>query len=73
LQRRLERAIDMLQRSPASLEEIASACGFAGRDHFVRAFIAATGDSPEAWRRKSEAAPKPGRSFHRCHIGIGPG
>ncbi|MFL6602510.1 MAG: helix-turn-helix domain-containing protein [Steroidobacteraceae bacterium] len=50
LEQRVERAKDLL-RSRRSLEEIAAACGFAGREHLKRVFSQMVGTSPEQWRR----------------------
>jgi AraC-like DNA-binding protein len=48
---RLEHAKELLFNSPLSLAQIAYDCGFADQSHFTRAFAAATGTTPGAWRR----------------------
>lgn len=51
MERRLERARELLLKSKLSLAEVADACGFADRSHFTRSFFAATGVLPSEWRR----------------------
>jgi AraC family transcriptional regulator len=51
VERRLEKAMGLLELSPLSLREIAASCGFSSQSHFTRAFRQATGASPGAWRR----------------------
>ncbi|WP_439617256.1 helix-turn-helix domain-containing protein [Shinella sp.] len=51
LQQRVERARDLLDASPLSISEIATACGFADQSHFTRVFSRVVGTSPGAWRR----------------------
>lgn len=53
LQRRVERAQELLRNPSLTLPEIALACGFADQSHFTRVFSATTGLSPGAWRRGS--------------------
>jgi AraC family transcriptional regulator len=48
---RLERARELLSNSTLSLGDIAERCGFADQSHFTRAFSAAMGVLPSAWRR----------------------
>ncbi len=50
LERRVERAKDLLRRGRESLIDIALSCGFADQSHFTRVFRRATGSSPGAWR-----------------------
>ncbi|CAG2127131.1 HTH-type transcriptional activator RhaS [Cupriavidus yeoncheonensis] len=52
LKRRVDRAKDLLERSPLSLLDIALACGFADQSHFTRVFRASLGVTPGAWRRQ---------------------
>ena len=54
LQRRLERAIDLMRNSRLSLVEIASTCGFADLRQFERVLIETTGVSSETWRRSKK-------------------
>ncbi|WP_347260910.1 AraC family transcriptional regulator [Rudaea sp.] len=54
LQRRIERARELLRDRSRTLPEIALACGFADQSHFTRVFSSATGLAPGAWRRGIE-------------------
>lgn len=49
--RRIRRASSLLHRGTMELAEIAAATGFADQSHFTRAFKAARGVTPGAWRR----------------------
>jgi AraC family transcriptional regulator len=51
LERRVETAQSLLLNSQMSLQEIASACGFADQSDLTRAFTRIVGTSPGAWRR----------------------
>ena len=51
LQRRIERAQDLLLTSDKTLAEIASSCGFFDPSHLTRAFGQTVGTSPGLWRR----------------------
>ena len=51
IERRIDRAKDLLLASSQSLTEIAATCGFADQSHFTRVFTRAMGTSPGAWRR----------------------
>jgi len=42
-------------RAGVGLAEVASACGWSHQSHFTRAFRAATGLAPGAWRRAAGA------------------
>nr|WP_294694599.1 AraC family transcriptional regulator [uncultured Friedmanniella sp.] len=53
---RLARAAVMLQRSNATLDEVAAACGFANAYHFSRRFRASYGVPPGRYRRVSPTA-----------------
>jgi AraC family transcriptional regulator len=55
LQRRVERAQDLLLTSDKTLAEIASSCGFFDPSHLTRAFSQAVGTSPGLWRRARRA------------------
>ena len=50
-ERRVERAKALLAAGERGLAEIALACGYASQSHFTRAFKAAVGLTPGAWRR----------------------
>ena len=51
LRARLERAQTMMLTTPASLEQVAEATGFADAVHFGKAFRRAHGSTPARWRR----------------------
>ena len=51
LQRRVERAQQLLKTRALSLADVATFCGFADQSHFTRVFTAMVGSSPGAWRR----------------------
>jgi AraC family transcriptional regulator len=51
LQKRTERAKDLLRTSKLSLVEIAEATGFSSQSHLTRVFSQTVGQSPAAWRR----------------------
>jgi AraC family transcriptional regulator len=48
---RVERAKELLRTRALSLADVAIFCGFADQSHLTRAFTAAVGVSPGAWRR----------------------
>jgi AraC-like DNA-binding protein len=50
--RRIDRARELLGKAELSLAEIALACGFADQSHFTVAFRKATGMTPGAFRRE---------------------
>jgi AraC-like DNA-binding protein len=55
LDRRVERAKELLPNSKLSLSDIALACGFGDQSHFTRTFTAAVRLSPGVWRRLQSA------------------
>jgi AraC-like DNA-binding protein len=55
LERRLDKARSLLEGSTWSLQDVATACGFASQSHFTRVFTRAVGTSPGAWRRARRA------------------
>jgi AraC-like DNA-binding protein len=55
LQRRIERAQDLLLNSDKTLVKIAKACGFSDQSHLTRAFGQIVGTSPGLWRRARRA------------------
>jgi AraC-like DNA-binding protein len=55
LQRRIERAQDLLLTSDKNLAEIARVCGFFDQSHLTRAFGQTVGTSPGLWRRARRA------------------
>ena len=54
LDRRIQRAQDMLRINHLSLADIALACGFAEQSHFTRVFTRTVGMPPGAWRRSAD-------------------
>ena len=50
LARRVERAIDMLRRSPLSLTDVAAACGFSSQQHMTHVLSERLGIAPSAVR-----------------------
>lgn len=48
---RVDRAREMLEKSAASIAEVAHACGFADQSHLTRVFQKLVGAAPGAWRR----------------------
>jgi transcriptional regulator GlxA family with amidase domain len=53
LQRRIERARELLTRTDLSMSEIAFACGFSDQSHFGRRFRELVGVPPSAFRRSN--------------------
>jgi AraC family transcriptional regulator len=51
LERRIERALELMLATDSSLCDIAQACGFADQAHFSRMFRRFVGITPNAWRR----------------------
>lgn len=51
LDRRIDRARELLRDTEVSLADIALACGFAEQSHFTRVFTRTVGIPPGAWRR----------------------
>ncbi len=52
IERRIDRAKELLAASDHSLAEIALACGFADQSHFTAAFRKAVGATPGGYRRE---------------------
>ncbi|MCF3974119.1 helix-turn-helix transcriptional regulator [Paracoccus salsus] len=50
---RLERAVDLLRHGKQTTSRIAQELGYSSHGHFTRAFVAATGRTPEAFRAQS--------------------
>jgi AraC-like DNA-binding protein len=50
MQRRVDRAKDLMRATSTTLTEVAFACGFCDQSHFTRAFLQATGKTPSQWR-----------------------
>jgi AraC-like DNA-binding protein len=48
---RVDRACELLENTPASIADIAHACGFADQSHLTRVFRGLVGAAPGAWRR----------------------
>jgi AraC-like DNA-binding protein len=55
LDRRVERAKELLPDAKLSLSDVALACGFGDQSHFTRTFTAAVRLSPGVWRRLRSA------------------
>jgi len=53
LEQRIDRALDLLRNSDASLSDIAISCGFSDQSHFTRTFSRRVGTPPGIWRRHS--------------------
>jgi AraC-like DNA-binding protein len=51
INRRQDRAVELLSISSESLADIATLCGFSDQSHFCRVFKRALGLSPGTWRR----------------------
>ena len=51
VERRIDRARDMLRDRSLSMTEVALACGFASSQHFATTFRSRTGTTPSAFRR----------------------
>jgi AraC family transcriptional regulator len=51
LDQRLQRSMNLLRNTTASVDEIASICGFTNGAHFARVFTRMLGTNPQAWRR----------------------
>jgi AraC family transcriptional regulator len=51
-QQRLERAMNMLRDTDASIELVAAELGYASQTAFTAAFKKLTGDTPSEWRRR---------------------
>ena len=51
IQRRIQRALELMRTTDLSLSEIAQACGFCDQAHFSRSFRKLVGDTPGTWRR----------------------
>ena len=54
LERRIERALDLMLSGDSRLCDIALACGFNDQAHFSRSFRKHMGLTPNAWRRASK-------------------
>lgn len=55
LERRIDRARELLRHSDSSLSDIAIACGFSDQSHFTRTFSQLVGTPPGTWRRQAGA------------------
>jgi AraC family transcriptional regulator len=56
LQRRIERALELMLATDSRLCDIALTCGFADQAHFSRMFRKLVGLTPNAWRRARVSA-----------------
>lgn len=57
LDRRVDRAKQLMANGDLSLGDIAKACGFANQSHFTRVFMGLTGTPPGKWRRMRNRLP----------------
>jgi AraC-like DNA-binding protein len=55
LERRIDRARELLQHSDSSLSDIAIVCGFSDQSHFTRTFSQLVGTPPGNWRRQARS------------------
>jgi AraC-like DNA-binding protein len=69
IQRRIDRARQLMLTSDISLSDLAAACGFSDQAHFCRLFRRHTGRTPAAWRRDANRAN--GSSVARRQIASG--
>lgn len=53
VQRRIERAQQLMLTTSATLTEIAAACGMSDHSHLTRVFRRAVEESPSAWRKRN--------------------
>ena len=51
MNRRIERAKELLLKGELELAQVALACGFVDQSHFTRFFVRSEGRSPGRWRR----------------------
>jgi AraC-like DNA-binding protein len=54
IQRRIQRALELMRSTDRSLSDIAQACGFSDQAHFSHAFRKRVGRTPGTWRRCGE-------------------
>lgn len=59
VQRRLEKATELLAEATMPLSEVATRCGFVDQAHFAKAFRKSTGVPPSVWRRGALSADNP--------------
>ena len=59
MQRRVERAQELMLASRAPLSQVALECGMCDQPHFCRCFRRIVGTSPGAWRRQFPVGPAP--------------
>jgi len=51
LEHRVQKAMGLLRGSTMPVDEVAAACGFVDKRHFVRVFTRTVGTNPRAWQR----------------------
>jgi AraC family transcriptional regulator len=51
LQRRVDKAKQLMRNAGVPLSEVAVSCGFADQSHFTRVFTRSVGVSPGQWQR----------------------
>jgi len=57
MEKRIEKAQELLVSTRLPLVDIAITCGFADQSHFTRVFTRSTQSSPGAWRRHRQTVP----------------
>ena len=70
IQRRIQRALELMQSTDLRLSDIALACGFSDQAHFSRAFRKLMGHTPGMWRRCQRHPLQEFKTYY-C-AGIGP-
>jgi transcriptional regulator GlxA family with amidase domain len=69
IERRVERAQQLMQTTTEPLSRIAHACGFADQAHLARVFRRVVGQAPNLWRCEHRQQPAPGtRSQPRTEV-----
>jgi AraC family transcriptional regulator len=58
IERRVERAKQLMQTTTDPLSQIAHACGFADQAHLARVFRRVVGQAPNLWRRERRQQPR---------------
>jgi AraC family transcriptional regulator len=65
MQRRIQRAQELMLASPLPLSQVALECGMCDQPHFCRVFRRIIGINPRAWRRQFPVGPAPDGSVGR--------
>jgi transcriptional regulator GlxA family with amidase domain len=67
MNRRLDRAVELLSAADKSLTDIACICGFSDQSHFGRVFKRTLGLTPGAWRRSCMKGDVPRSAIVQCN------